>query len=291
MAWLLVALVPASALFSALCLALAAFARSSKEGQYYLMPLILVTMPLMVLPMAPGVELTLGNSLIPLTGLILLLRMLLEGNVVEALALHSAGGAGDVRLLPDGDAVGGRSVQSRECAVPRERAAGTCGFGSSICGATAAIRRPSAAAVACGVLILVVQFVLTFTISPPTGGGFGGLAQLILISELIAILLPTLALTLLLTRRPAQTLLIRRTPLKTILAAAVLALAVHPLNYAMQWIIQSLYPVGPGGEEFKKIDSPSATARLVAAAGTYRSVAGCVRRVGISRIHSLWLAT
>src|SRR5262249_20886642 len=85
MAWLAVALVPASALFSALCLALAAFARSSKEGQYYLMPLVLVTMPLMVLPMAPGVELTLGNSLIPLTGLMLLLKMLLEGNIREAL--------------------------------------------------------------------------------------------------------------------------------------------------------------------------------------------------------------
>ena len=44
-----------SALFSALCLACAAFARSTKEGQYYLMPLLLVTMPLMMLPMAPGV--------------------------------------------------------------------------------------------------------------------------------------------------------------------------------------------------------------------------------------------
>ena len=37
--WLLIALVPVSALFSGLCLALAALARSSKEGQYYLMPL------------------------------------------------------------------------------------------------------------------------------------------------------------------------------------------------------------------------------------------------------------
>jgi len=50
----LVALVPISALFSALCLALAAFARSTKEGQYYLMPLLLVTMPLVILPMSPG---------------------------------------------------------------------------------------------------------------------------------------------------------------------------------------------------------------------------------------------
>ena len=51
-----------AALFSALCLALAAFARSTKEGQYYLMPLLLVTMPLMMLPMSPGVELEPGQQ-------------------------------------------------------------------------------------------------------------------------------------------------------------------------------------------------------------------------------------
>jgi len=78
--WLAIALVPVSALFSALCLALAAFARSTKEGQYYLIPLLLVTLPLVVLPMAPGVELNLGNSLIPVTGVVLLLRSMLEGN-------------------------------------------------------------------------------------------------------------------------------------------------------------------------------------------------------------------
>ncbi|HEV3138108.1 MAG TPA: ABC transporter permease, partial [Pirellulales bacterium] len=83
--WLLLALVPVSALFSALCLALAAFARSTKEGQYYLMPLMLITMPLTILPMAPGVELNLGNSLIPITGVVLLLRAMLEGNYLEAL--------------------------------------------------------------------------------------------------------------------------------------------------------------------------------------------------------------
>ena len=73
-----------SALFSGLCLALAAFARSTKEGQYYLMPLVLVTMPLTILPMSPGVELNLGNSLIPVTGMVLLLRTLLEGNYASA---------------------------------------------------------------------------------------------------------------------------------------------------------------------------------------------------------------
>ena len=68
----------------ALCLALAALARSTKEGQYYLMPLLLVTMPLVILPMSPGVELNLGNSLIPVTGVVLLLRSVLEGDYWQA---------------------------------------------------------------------------------------------------------------------------------------------------------------------------------------------------------------
>ena len=83
--WLAVALVPISALFSALCLACAAFARSTKEGQYYLMPLMLVAMPLMMLPLSPGVELNLGNSFIPLTGVVLLLRAVIEGQYQQAL--------------------------------------------------------------------------------------------------------------------------------------------------------------------------------------------------------------
>jgi len=39
--WVLVMLVPLASLFSALCLAFATFARSSKEGQYYLTPLLM----------------------------------------------------------------------------------------------------------------------------------------------------------------------------------------------------------------------------------------------------------
>ena len=87
---LAIALVPISALFSALCLALAAFARSTKEGQYYLMPLLLITMPLVIVPMSPGVELNLGTSLIPVTGIVLLLKNLLEGNYWLALQYSPA---------------------------------------------------------------------------------------------------------------------------------------------------------------------------------------------------------
>lgn len=76
-AWMLVLMLPLAAFFSALSMALAAFARSMKEGQYYLMPLFLVVMPLVFLTLAPGVELDFFYSLIPVTNVALLLRALL----------------------------------------------------------------------------------------------------------------------------------------------------------------------------------------------------------------------
>lgn len=83
--WLVVALPPVAALFGALSIACASFAKSTKEGQYYFMPLFMAAMPLMLFPMSPGVELNLGNSLVPLMGVVLLLRSLIEGQYLEAL--------------------------------------------------------------------------------------------------------------------------------------------------------------------------------------------------------------
>lgn len=75
--WCVVLSLPLSALFSAVCLAIGAYARSSKEGQYYLMPLFLITMPLIFLSMAPGVELNPFYSLVPVTGVALLMQKLM----------------------------------------------------------------------------------------------------------------------------------------------------------------------------------------------------------------------
>jgi sodium transport system permease protein len=76
--WCVVLVLPLSAFFSALCLSIGAYARSSKEGQYYLMPLFLVTMPLIFLTLAPGVELSPFYSLVPVTGVALLLQRLMS---------------------------------------------------------------------------------------------------------------------------------------------------------------------------------------------------------------------
>jgi sodium transport system permease protein len=77
LAWCVLLCLPLSAFFSAVCLAVGAYARSSKEGQYYLMPLFLVTMPLIFLTLAPGVELNAFYSMVPVTGVALLLQRLM----------------------------------------------------------------------------------------------------------------------------------------------------------------------------------------------------------------------
>ena len=75
--WCLVLILPLSAFFSAISLAVGAYARSSKEGQYYLMPLFLITMPFVFLSLAPGVELNAFYCMVPVTGVALLMQRLM----------------------------------------------------------------------------------------------------------------------------------------------------------------------------------------------------------------------
>jgi sodium transport system permease protein len=81
--WCVILSLPQAAMFSAVTLAIGAYARSSKEGQYYLMPLFLATMPLIFLTLAPGVELNAFYSLVPVTGVALLMQQLTMATSVE----------------------------------------------------------------------------------------------------------------------------------------------------------------------------------------------------------------
>ncbi len=83
--WIILLLIPLAAFFSAICLSLAVLARSMKEGQYYMTPLYLVCLPLIFLTLAPGIELDLFKSLVPITGVALLLRALIMHNYNVAL--------------------------------------------------------------------------------------------------------------------------------------------------------------------------------------------------------------
>lgn len=75
--WAALLAAPLAALFSSLALGLGVFARSSKEGQYYLLPLMIMTLPLGMFALTPGLKLTPLLSAVPVAGLTLILQNLL----------------------------------------------------------------------------------------------------------------------------------------------------------------------------------------------------------------------
>ncbi|MGD9719699.1 MAG: ABC transporter permease subunit/CPBP intramembrane protease [Pirellulales bacterium] len=238
--WLLVALVPVSALFSALCLALAAFARSTKEGQYYLMPLVLVAMPLTILPMAPGVELNVGNSLIPITGVMLLLRTMLEGNYLEALPYVPL--VGLVTLGCCWMAIRWATEQfNTESVLFRESERWGVGLWVRH---LLRDREPTpsfAEAMFCGVLILMIRFFMSFGMGVP--GTFEQFMSLVAVTQLVVVLTPALFMAIMLTRSPGQTLLLHWPRRWTPLAAVLLAVSLHPLVNVLQVVVERVYPL------------------------------------------------
>jgi sodium transport system permease protein len=75
--WLILLLLPLSAFYSAISLALATFARSTKEGQYYLTPILLVTLGLTMFCLSPVAEIDPFYSILPVVGPALLLKEVL----------------------------------------------------------------------------------------------------------------------------------------------------------------------------------------------------------------------
>jgi len=72
-------LIPTSALFGAVALALSSFATSYKEGQHYMTPLMLVATPLAMVGLLPNVEIGYGLALVPVANVVLLVKAMLLG--------------------------------------------------------------------------------------------------------------------------------------------------------------------------------------------------------------------
>ncbi len=238
--WLVVALIPIALLFSALSMALASMAKSSKEGQYYLMPLILGTMPMMMLPMMPGMELDLGNSLIPVAGVVLLLRSLIEGQYAEAalfavpvtavtLACCWLATLWAVHQFKDENVLFHDSEQFdlRSWIVHIIRDRGDV---------------PTVAqAFLCGILLLLGRFFAGALI--PTAFDWNGMLLSNTISQVCFIAAPAVLMAWLLTRRPAETLLLKKPKANHLGLAALLALVMHPIVSTLANGIQTLYPI------------------------------------------------
>jgi sodium transport system permease protein len=83
-------LLPMAALFAAMALALSTLARSTKEAQTYLTPLMLVALPLAMVSVVPNIELTFGIASVPVSGAVLLFRDLLLAQGEPALLARVA---------------------------------------------------------------------------------------------------------------------------------------------------------------------------------------------------------
>jgi sodium transport system permease protein len=238
--WLVLAMVPISALFSALCLALASFARSTKEGQYYLMPLLMLAMPLAVLPIMPGMELSMGNALVPISGLVLLLKTLLEGSYSQALQFLPVVLA--VTLAACWLSVRWAVEQfSTESVLFRESERFHLGLWLKQLLRDRGPLPTPAQGLFCGVLILALSFVFGSSVTPSPG--FKGFAQIDIATQVVVILVPALALAWMLTSNPRRTLLLKLPRWQMLPAAAVLAVALHPFIVVLGSLVVWLYPI------------------------------------------------
>lgn len=232
--WMILLLVPLSGLFSAVCVALAIMAKSMKEGQYYMTPLYMIALPLIFVTLSPDVELDLFYSLVPVTGVSLLLRALLEGRyhlarqyflpVLLPTILY-----GLIALRWSVDQFQREEVLFRESErfdlagwlrhVVRDRR-----------------RTPSAGeALFCFALMLCLAWFVTGFITKSAWG--------LLIGQVGFILAPPVLLALILTSSPRTTLRLNLPPVRHLVLAIGLAIALNPVVGELGRAVEYLFPV------------------------------------------------
>ncbi len=231
--WMVILLLPLSALFSSLCLALATFARSTKEGQYYLTPLLMVVMGLTMFCLSPAVEMTPLYSVIPVVNVTLLLKGLLlnapgsANLVVYAVpVLISSFGYSMLSLWWAIELYNSEDVLFREA----EKFDLRLWFRQMLRTKDAVPAFPEA--VFCFILILMLQFVamkyLTTDLNAPDPGS--GMMRLIVVQQLAMIACPAVFMGLLLTTSLRATFRLRMPSLTAMAIGVGLAVVAHPLS-------------------------------------------------------------
>ncbi len=217
--WCIVLLLPTSAFFSALCLAVGAYARSSKEGQYYLMPLFLLSMPLIFLTLAPGVELNSLYSAVPVTGVALLLQRLMTASSAEQIPwMYFLPVLGPLLFYSWLALRWGIEQFKREEVLFREAERLEVGLWLRRLFREKEATPSTALAFFCFGVVMALRW-LSIGLAPTLG-----LVQSSGIGLLAFMAAPPLLMALLLTRRPAESLALRKPPARAVLSAALLAL-------------------------------------------------------------------
>ncbi len=239
--WLVIALIPISGLFSAVALAAAAFARSSKEGQYYLVPLLMISMPLMMIPMLPAAKLDLGTSLIPVSGLMLLLRGLIEGQYEQSLQFFAP--VCGVTLLCCWLSVKWVIYQFNSETV-LFRASERFGVGAWV--KQIASQRSELPSVGNALLCCIMILVLSFFVSLSLGGvpnSFTSFAKVSITQLLTTVLVPALFMAVVLSKNPRKSLRLNACSVPVACAAVIMAICFHPLFMVFRELVMVIYPL------------------------------------------------
>jgi sodium transport system permease protein len=236
--WMMLLLIPLAALFSAVCVSLAVLARSMKEGQYYMTPLYLICMPLVFMTLMPGVELDLFYSLVPITGVALLLRALILGNYDVALRF----------FLPVLVPTVVYAAVSLRWAVDQFQREDVLFRESEQFSLSAWLRHilrdrepvpTGGQAALCFVLMLSSTWFLMLYLARQ---GADLSIRSVIAGQLI-ILLPPVLMALAFTSDPKRTLRLAWPEKKYIVVAVALVVALNPLVNEMRPIVESLFPV------------------------------------------------
>ncbi|MCA9049576.1 MAG: CPBP family intramembrane metalloprotease, partial [Planctomycetaceae bacterium] len=268
--WMLILLVPLAALFSALCLALATFAKSTKEGQYYLTPLLMVVMGLTMFCLSPAVEMTPLYSVIPVVNVALLLKGLLLGSSQSAGLL---GYAVPVLISSIGYSVMALwwaiDLYNSEDVLFREAEKFDVRNWLKELSRTKEPVPAASEALLCFILILMLQFVAINYMKPDLSGNAAEAGRSILrvtvIQQLTMIACPAVFMGLLLTTSLRATFRLRRPTVKAMLTGIVLAVLVHPLSIeSSTFMVESGFLPPPPTEGLSRINELLKSADLSA---------------------------
>lgn len=241
--WTVILLIPLAALFSALCLALATFARSSKEGQYYLTPLLMATLGVTAFCMSPGVELTPFYSIMPVAGVALLLKGLLlaplDGSGLYFYAipvLLTTLGYGALAIWWAVDQF------QREDVLFREAERFELGLWIRHLFRDKEATPSFTEAAFCFVLIMLLQFATLKAFSPEQTPAFDALLRVLMIQQVAIIASPALFMGVMLTTSMVRTFRLRLPRLDLLLLSVVLAVAAHPLSLELSASLSWFFP-------------------------------------------------
>lgn len=257
--WLVLLLIPLAALFSALCLALATFARSTKEGQYYLTPLLMVVMGMTVFSMSPAVEIKPLYSVLPVVNVALLLKGLLLNSgqspdliVYTIPVLASSIGYSFLALWWAIELYSSEDVLFREA----EKLDLRHWLRKLLRTKDAVPAFPES--IFCFILILMLQFVAMNWMQPDLQADDVGrnMMRTMVVQQLVMIACPAVFMGVLLTTSLRATFRLRMPSMSALAMGVMLAAVMHPLSLELSHFLvsrQVFPPLPPGAQEIMSL--------------------------------------